>query len=459
MNRIYLLLLLTISMFSCRGTTEENQTSGQDTTSGNGIVPSRKEIAQQMENSLQKETLSKWYPQCVDHEYGGYFTSYTHDFKLKGDQHKMIVSQARHTWVNAKASLLYPSESHYKDGATYGFKFLRNAMWDKTFGGFYTLVSREGRVLDESKNAYGNAFGIFALAAYYQSSQDSAALNLAKKAFLWLEKNSHDSVHKGYFQHLRRDGSRIMRNTSVDSHAETGYKDQNSSIHLLEAFAELYQVWPDPLLRERLQEMLFLIRDTITTDKGYMVLFFTPEWKRVSYRDSPRNVIDDHHNLDHVSFGHDIETAYLLLEASHVLGIHNDTATIKVAKRMVDHSLKNGWDNTVGGFFDEGYYFKGDAILTITHDTKNWWAQAEGMNTLLIFADLFPDDPANYYDKFRKQWSYIDKYLIDHEHGDWYAGGLDKEPHQKTMLKGHQWKTTYHHFRSMANCIKRLRGE
>ena len=98
---------------------------------------------------------------------------------------------------------------------------------------------------------------------------------------MWLEKNSHDPEEKGYFQHMNRDGSVIRRTSSVSSEAETGYKDQNSSIHLLEAFAELYQVWPDPLLRERLIEMLVLIRDRIVTEKGYMALFFTPDWKPI----------------------------------------------------------------------------------------------------------------------------------------------------------------------------------
>jgi mannobiose 2-epimerase len=78
------------------------------------------------------------------------------------------------------------------------------------------------------------------------------------------------------------------------------------------------------------------------------------------------------------------------------------------------------------------------------------------LNTLLIFADLYPDDPLHYYDRFQKQWSYIDKYLIDHEHGGWYPGGLDKEPAQRTALKGQIWKAAYHDSRAMMNVARRL---
>jgi mannobiose 2-epimerase len=417
----------------------------------------RSALADTIERSLTSETLARWYPLCFDKEYTGYLSNFTYDWKPVGSQNKMIVTQARHMWVNAKAHELYPEEAVYTEGAAYGLKFLKDVMWDKDHGGFYTLTSRDGHVVDETKNAYGNAFGIFSLAAYYHAFHDTVALDLARKAFWWLEKHSHDSVHNGYFQHMTSSGEVIVRNSSVPSHAETGYKDQNSSIHLLEALTELYQVWPDSLVRERLQEMLFLIRDTITSEKGYLILFFSPEWRPVSYRDSAASLRDSHHNLDHVSFGHDVETAYLMLEASHVLGLAQDTTTERICKKMLDHALTNGFDHENGGFYDEGYYFKEDGPCTVIRDTKNWWAQAEGLNTLLLFADKYPDDTLHYASKFQLQWNYISKYLIDHEFGDWYAGGLDKEPFQKHEPKGHQWKATYHHFRSLSNCIHELR--
>ncbi len=425
----------------------------------NKTLQHRNELADEIETSLKSESLAKWYPQAMDTVYGGFLSSFTFDFKPTGEQDKMIVTQARHTWTNAKASIRYPEGKYYHAGATQGFKFLRDFMWDKQYGGFYWLVDRAGNVKgDSSKTAYGNAFGIYALAAYYEATRDTAGLNLAKKAFLWMEQHSHDPVAKGYFQHLARNGTPISRKPDTPSTSDLGYKDQNSSIHLLEALSELYQVWPDPLLRERLEEMLMLIRDTITTEKGNLTLFLQPDWTPVSFSDSTEEVIMKHHNLDHVSFGHDVETAYLLLEASHVLGLKNDTITLRKAKLMVDHALRNGWDNSAGGFYDEAYYFKGENGIRITRDTKNWWAQAEGMNALLLMADLFPDDDMQYFAKFEKLWSYAKLNLIDHQHGDWFAGGIDKQPELKTALKGHIWKAFYHQYRSMTNCMDRLRN-
>lgn len=417
-------------------------------------------IADKMQASLSA-TLDSWYPKSVDRDSGGFFSAFTYDFKRADRQDKMIVTQARHVWTNAKAARLHPEAGHFKTGADHGFRFLREKMWDKDFGGFYTLVDRQGNVKDPdgAKTAYGNAFAIYALAAWYDVSRDTAVLNLAKKAFHWLEEHSHDPARKGYFQHLTREGVPIRRDSTVVSAAETGYKDQNSSIHLLEAFTELYHVWPDPLVRERLLEMLLLIRDTIVTPAGYLTLFFQPDWTPVSFRDSSEAVINQHHGLDHVSVGHDVETAFLLLEASEALGLENDELTETVAKRMVDHALTNGWDKTAGGFYDEAYYFKDKPGITVTRDTKNWWAQAEGLNTLLLMSEKYPDDERGYYEKFTQLWNYVDTYLVDHEHGDWYSGGLDKQPDLKTALKGHIWKGTYHNFRGLANCIRRLRAK
>lgn len=442
--------LLVLSLSTCN----QEKTTGSDA--------GRLAIADAMEHSLRTETLAKWYPQAIDTVYGGFLSDFTFDFQPTGNQDKFIVTQARHTWTNAKASLRYPEEKHYAEGAAHGFRYLRDVMWDKTHGGFHQLLDRQGNVKAdgrEIKTAYGNAFGIYALAAYFHASGDSAALDLAKEAFLWMENHSHDPVHKGYFQHLEADGSVVVRPDTIVSTAETGYKDQNSSIHILEALTELYQVWPDELLRERLNEMLVLIRDTIVTPKGYLVLFLTPDWKPISFRDSTEEVILHHHGLDHVSFGHDVETAFLMLEASHVLGLENDVQTHTVSKRMVDHALQNGWDSDVGGFYDEGYYFKGEDSIRIIRDTKNWWAQAEGLNTLLMMADMYPDDPLNYYEKFEKLWQYADTYLIDHEHGDWFSGGIDKQPRYKTASKGNIWKGIYHHYRGLTHCMDRLRGE
>jgi mannobiose 2-epimerase len=429
------------------------------TSSGIGDERSREAratLAVNIRRSLHDDVLRVWYPRAVDVDSGGFLTQFDWRFEPTGDQEKMIVTQSRHVWTTARAAQFFPGDTVFLPAAAHGFLFLRDKMWDREKGGFYWLVTRGGTAKEDApgrivKQAYGTAFGIYALAGYYDVSHDERALRLAQDAFRWLDQHAHDPVSGGYFNYMERDGTPIRAGYRNDPP-----KDQNSSIHLLEAFTELYRVWPDSVLRDRLRELLSLIRDTMRTDPGYLRLFFTASWTPISYRDSTDSVRQRNHFYDHVSFGHDIETAYLMLEASEALGIRNDAITERYAKQMLDHALRNGFDSASGGFYDEGYYFRNKPGITITYDTKNWWAQAEGLNTLLMMADTYPNDPLHYEERFFKQWSYIDHFLIDHEYGGWYPGGLDKEPDKRKELKGQIWKACYHESRAMMNVVRRL---
>ena len=415
---------------------------------------SRLTLGLELEESLKENILDIWYPRVVDTLNGGYFSDYDYQWQKTGKQNKMIVTQARHIWTASKAYELYPENEVYADVAIHGFPFLRDKMWDDQYGGYYTLVTAEGEVIPEEegriiKTAYGNAFAIYGLAALYKMTENQEVLDQAIKSFQWLDEHSHDPELKGYFQFMERDGKHIP-----DGWQGTPPKDQNSSIHLLEAFTELYHVWPDETLKARLEEMLVLIRDVIVTPRGSLTLFSQKDWTPVSYQDSAKEVREAHYHRDHISFGHDIETAYLLMEASEALGLHEDPKTMEIAKKMTDHALEKGFDESIGGLYDEGYYFKNASDITIIRDSKNWWAQAETLNTLLIMYDHYGE--SHYYDKFLLQWNYIDTYLIDHENGAWYAGGLDKEPKRKTGNKSGIWKGAYHTARAMMNVSQRL---
>ena len=420
-----------------------------------GSRTGRDTISTEMLRVLNNE-FQLWYPLSLDTSYGGFFSDVNYKWELEGTQNKMVVTQARHVWSTANAAMFYQKDNTLRNVASHGVEFLRNKMWDKEFGGFYDLVTRRGAPFKESgqiiKRAYGNAFAIYGLAAYYRGSGDTAALRLAQETFRWLDKHSYDSQYGGYFQFMSREGIPF-----TEGYNATPPKDQNSTIHLLECFTELYKVWPDQTLNKRLHSLLQLVRDTITSEKGYMALFFNRDWTPISYRDSSAVVREKHYEFDHVSFGHDVETAYLMLEASEALGMKNDTTTLGVAKKMVDHALRYGWDKEHGGIYDGGCYLRGEHRASIVRNTKEWWSQVEALNSFLMMSDLFPQDELDYYGKFCIQWNYCKKYLVDHEHGGWYWGGVDIVPNNKYSPKATIWKCNYHTSRALINCINRLK--
>jgi len=404
-----------------------------------------------------------WYPRTIDSVNGGFWSGFNYQWQREGEPNKMVVTQARHLWTTATLAHFYGSEE-YRKIAQHGYHFLRDVMWDKQYGGFHTLLRIEHdslSVRSHTKSAYGNSFAIYGLTAYYKISKDTMALNLAKKTFLWLEEHAHDKQHKGYFDVIRPDGSLIPdaeeNEVGYNNFIRRRWKDQNSSIHLLESFTTLYEAWPHPLLKERLEELLVLIRDTITTSKGYLNLHMEQDWTPISLRDSTQTYREQNHWIDHVSFGHDVETAFLMLEACHILGRKNDSLTLHKAKKMVDHALEWGWDKKLGGFYYTGYYWDNAGTRTIEDDSKVWWTQAEGLNSLLLFSKLFPEEPI-YAQLFEKQWEYIVTQMIDHRYGGWLHAGLDNDPMAKYDPKAHNWKVNYHNVRALVNTIHMLKG-
>ena len=108
------------------------------------IKISRESLHAQM-SSLLQSTFKQWYPLSIDTVYGGFFSDINYKWKLEGDQNKMIVTQARHVWTNANASIFYGKKEPFFRTATHGYKFLRNVMYDKKYGGFYNLVGKTDR--------------------------------------------------------------------------------------------------------------------------------------------------------------------------------------------------------------------------------------------------------------------------------------------------------------------------
>jgi mannobiose 2-epimerase len=429
-----------------------------------GETYNRDSLASVLENSLKSNILDAWYPKIIDSEDGGYFSNLTYDMKVTENQPKMLVTQSRQIWTSSQAAMFY-NDSSYIKYSRHGARFLIEKMWDQDYGGFFNLRTKAGGTpqgpAGDEKKAYGNAFAIYGLSSYYEVSKDPLALEYAKKAFLWLDEHSHDAANGGYIDAMDRSGTWLSRVKSgaVQRGSTAGSrKDFNSSIHLLEALTALYNVWPDELVKERLTEMLRLVRDTFTTPKGYLILYFTEDWQPVTNKDSSESVIRRRSGTDHISFGHDVETGFLLLEASHALGIENDVKTLGVAKRLVDHSLANGIDKRSGGFFDAGYYFSGSDTVTILNKSAEWWVQSEGLNSLLLMSEIFPEEE-KYFTAFLKIWDYIDKNLIDKEYGDWYIRGLNYNPEAKIAPKASIWKANYHNGRALINCTKMLKGE
>jgi mannobiose 2-epimerase len=409
-------------------------------------------IHQRIDTFLRDEMTRLWYPRAVDRERGGFHQTYARDWSPRPDTNAFLVYQSRMTWT-AAAFAEYPGapRDELLGYARHGVSFLDKVMRDREHGGFHFVVGPDGEVdprQGTEKHVYGTAFALYAASRAYRATRDVTALRVAKDAFNWLEEHAHDDKHGGYFEAVTREGKPIITYdpaAPVNQRTDRlgvyyGFKSMNSHIHLLEAVAEYHHAAPSALGEKRLRELLEVVRDKVAVEPGALNLYLTRDWRAIPAHDS---------------FGHDVETAYLLVEAAEALGFPEDEKTWTVARALVDHALEWGWDEQFGGFYDKGDSFAGQA-----YDTKKvWWTQAEGLNALLVMHRKFGKQTDRYWRAFLKQWELIEKHIIDPEYGGWYAETTREGKLLGDGGKAQQWKANYHTGRAMMNVATMLKEE
>jgi mannobiose 2-epimerase len=406
-------------------------------------------LRRKVDEMLRLELTGHWYPHAVNRGRGGFHQSMARDWSLMPDGNAFLVYQARMAWTAAAfARYSAPHHDEFVEYSRHGIAFLDEVMRDEEFGGFHWIVDAQGRLspqLGDQKHVYGIAFVIYAASTVRAVTGDERALKVARDAFDWLEQHAHDGAHGGYFEALRRDGTPIVSwNEDAPPGQRTdrlgvyyGFKSMNSHIHLLEALTELSKVEERPVVRERLSETFALVRDKIAVEPGALNLYLTSDWRAIP---------------GHDSFGHDIETAYLLVEAAHELKRPDDPQTWKMARLLVDHALEGGWDQENGGFYDKGESFAGEAF----DRKKVWWTQAEGLNALLLMHEKFHGQTDRYKKAFLKQWTFIEQSMIDPKNGGWYAETTREGKLLGDGAKASQWKANYHTSRALINVATML---
>jgi mannobiose 2-epimerase len=407
-----------------------------------------RQLADEIETVLWEHIVPAWYPRCLDTDHGGYWEAFSEDWTRQPLDAKFLVFQARMAWTPAAVSLAYPdARQRLLPWTRHGLRFLADKMWDREHGGFFDRVTLAGRPAPDKmpwKQLYSLAFGIYATATVHASTGDAEALRLAQAAFQWIDRHAHDQKSGGYFEHLAADGTPVAREIpsqapgrSLPVIGRVGYKSMNAHIHILEALIALRHVWDDAQLTERLAEMFEIVRDKIVMPGGHLNMFCTRDF-------APRD--------ERSSFGHELEIAYLLMEASELLERSDGAITRQTVRRLVDHSLRWGWDAEHGGFYDEGPP-EGEA----ERQNKVWWVQPEGLNGLLTAVRLFPES-AVYRQRFRETWDFFRTYLVDQR----YGGCFDTVDPAGVPLRRHKaspWKTAYHVTRGMLHAVQTLCGE
>ena len=387
---------------------------------------------EELTKELKENILGFWMKHAVDEDQGGFFGEVSTDLQINSKADKSLVLNARLLWTFSAAYRLYGDKS-YLTLADRAYAYLTKHFIDQEHGGLYWMLASDGTPSNDKKQVYGQAFGIYALTEYHRATGSEEALALAIELFHILEKYSYDPIHKGYVEALSRDWQ-MTGDFSLSDKDLNEKKSMNTHLHIMEAYTNLYRVWQSPLLREKQAELIEVtIQHIVDAQTGHFLLFFDEAWQVKS---------------DHISYGHDIEGSWLLVEAAEVLGNERLLQLAKkVAIQMAEATYNKGVDAD-GGIINEananGYI---DA-------NKDWWPQAEAMVGFYNAYQLTQDE--KYHEAAQRSWQFIQQYIVDQEHGEWFwSVSREGEPH-RSQPKVSAWKCPYHNSRACMEMLERL---
>ncbi|MBK6929967.1 MAG: AGE family epimerase/isomerase [Saprospirales bacterium] len=389
-----------------------------------------KNILEAYRHDLQRELghiLDWWAEHMADPERGGFSGRIDNLNTPDPGAARGIVLHSRILWAFAAAARIQ-NDARRLATAQYAFDYLRRHFIDPEYGGVFWALTPEGQPLNTRKQIYGLAFAMYGLSEYFRASGQKPALDEAIGLFHWIEKYSYDAVRGGYLEAFACNGAPLS-DLRLSPKDRNDPKTMNTHLHLLEAYANLYRVWPDTLLAQRLRHLIQLFLDHIINPlSGHLILFFDTGW-------APQS--------DTISYGHDIEAAWLIQEAAGVLGDGPLLARCREYAVIGATAAARGLDETDGGLWYENQVFE-----------KHWWAQAEAMVGFLNAWQISGED--HFLDKSIGCWQFVQRYLLDRAHGEWFWGIDSRHRVMAGEDKAGFWKCPYHNSRACLEIMERI---
>lgn len=391
--------------------------------------------ARELEEELAAKVLPYWFDTAQDKEQGGYLLA---DDAVKGRgqaAEKQLVSQARMVWgfSHAHRKGFSTAERSYLQAAGQGYRFLREHFLDPLHGGYFWKTDLEGRVTSDVKNLYAEVFVIYAFVEYHRASEAPGPLAEAMELYRLLQRHAHDKKHGGWGEHFTRDWQLITTRVPGADIEVPGLKSANAHLHLMEAYAELYEATRDEEVGKSLAEAIRVNSEVFYPRQAGQSCFHRhPDWKPVTEARSAG-----------LSYGHNVEFAWLLIRAQEVLGVPPAWDHFSA---HVDHALRFGWDAERGGL-----YFSGFNDQPATRTDKEWWVQSE-MLAALTDGLRRQANPA-YAVALEKLLDFVWAHQVDPRDGIWLAT-VTREGEPKNTSKANNWKANYHDLRAIVKFVE-----
>jgi len=393
------------------------------------------EILDKLYEFAQKELLNNilpyWSLKTIDTYNEGFIGKIDEKNHSDFNADKGLILNARILWTFSAVSGKI-NDLLYKNLASRAFDYILRFFYDKEYNGFYWKLNYKGIPIETKKQIYAQAFVIYALSEYYLLTDSQESLNKAIETFALIEKYSYDNIFNGYLEAFDREW-RLIDDLRLSTKDMNEKKTMNTHLHILEAYTNLFRIYKNDELKNKIIGLLDIFYDHILDKSDYHYnLFFDEEWNLKS-------------NL--ISFGHDIEGSWLMLEAAETIGDQNLIEKFKsVAVKMADACL-------------EGIYLSG-ALSQDVERGKNilsreteWWVQAEAV--VGFFFAYKVSGRIDFLETAYKVAQFIQDYIVDREYGEWVnlvsSNGEAIPGNDKVGF----WKCPYHNARM---CIELMKG-
>ena len=364
-----------------------------------------------------------------DEENGGFYGYLSYDLKLDKNAVKGCILNSRILWFFSNAYMLLGAPS-LLESATHAYQFLKDYCVDNEFGGVFWSLAYDGTPEDTTKHTYNQAFSIYALASYYDASKNPEALEIAWKLYDLVELKCKDEY--GYLEAFTRNFE-PEENDKLSENGVIAEKTMNTLLHVFEAYTELYRVTKEEKVAKQIRFMMDIIKDKVFNKEiGRQEVFFDKTWNSL---------------IDLYSYGHDIETAWLVDRGLEVLGDEAYTNMLSPITKIITENIYNR------AYIDHSLVNESENGVVDT--TRVWWVQAEAVVGFLN--GYQKQGNKKFLDASEDIWNYIKKYFIDKRNGsEWFwSVKEDHTPNEKPIVE--PWKCPYHNGRMCFEVLRRMK--
>ncbi len=379
------------------------------------------------------DILNWWMENMVDRQHGGFFGRMDGKGQLFPKADRGVILNTRILWTFSAAAR-QSGNSQYKSVADHALDYLLHHFWDNLEGGVYWAVDWQGNPVNTQKQIYAQAFAIYAFSEYFLLTNDLSVLDKAIESFWLIEKYSYDKIKGGYYSAFARDWT-SMDDIRLSEKDANEAKIMNTHLHLLEAYSNLYRCLPSSSNRTGLENILdLMITRFYKKCDGHLHIYFDEDWNSKS-------------NL--ISFGHDIEASWLLMEAADLLGNATRDWVKPAALHLAERVMEEGLDKKARNGLRYEILEYGQPV-----EERHWWPQCEA---IIGFWNAWQISGKEEFAKASTDvWDFTKNNLLDKINGEWHwKVDVDGKPLPGEDKAG-PWKGPYHNGRLCLEMISRL---